>query len=164
MTNRKDLQWEDVPRNWALCFNKNCNVCKTCLRYAAGSVAPNEVTVSQCVMPLAAQQNVCPHFASMQKLLFARGFSKIFEKVLKKDFTPLRLSLTSFLGGKRYYYEYKRGERRLLPAQQKHIRQLFVNHGYVDTEYFDQYEEGYCFPWTEQKAILKSTEDYQREP
>lgn len=144
MTNVKDLQWEEVPTNWALCFNHDCNKCDSCLRYAAGSIVPRELTVSNCVLPNAILNDGCLHYAPIQKWKYARGFSRIFEHVLKKDFTLIRSSLTNYLRGKRYYYEYKRGEKRLSPEQQDYIRQLFSNFGYIE-ECFDLYEEAYHF-------------------
>lgn len=147
MTNVKDLQWEEVPTNWALCFNHDCNKCDSCLRYAAGSIVPRELTVSNCVLPNAILNDGCLHYAPIQKRKYARGFSKIYDKVLKKDFTRLRKAMTSLLGNKRYYYAYMKGERRLSPAQQNDIKQLFATYGYESHIHFDLYEDDYFFPW-----------------
>ena len=141
------LNWKDVPDKWALCFKEDCPLHEGCLRWHAGQAAPEEVTVCNCVTPHALKDGQCTQFASTQKVRYARGFSTIYDKVLKADFTPLRLQLTTMLSGKRYYYEYKRGERRLDPEQQERIKQLFTSYGYGDSVRFDSYEDDYVFLW-----------------
>ena len=49
--------------------------------------------------------------------------------------------------GKRYYYEYMRGERALSPEQQGWIRNLFDSFGYQDCVVFDRLEPAFNFPW-----------------
>lgn len=141
-----DMKWEEVPEGWVLCFNSDCKLRETCLRWQAGQLAPEDLTVAHCVTPKAMRSEPCAHFASVEKIRYARGFSKIYDKVLKSDYTPMRKEMTAMLSGKRYYYEYMRGERRLSPEQQEHIRQLFAKWGYADCVEFDSYEEGFVFP------------------
>ena len=83
----------------------------------------------------------------MEPVKFARGFSTIYQKVLKRDYTSLRKYMTNLLSGKRYYYEYKRGERALSPEQQSDIKALFGSFGYHDSVQFDNYEVSLHFPW-----------------
>jgi len=146
MTN-VSVNWEEVPEGWALCFNSECPRHESCLRWLAAQQAPQELTVARCVTPLAQQGGKCRHFATTEKLRYARGFSKIYDKVAKKDYTPMRKQMTEMLSGKRYYYEYMRGERRLSPEQQLRIQQLFAEKGYADSVQFDHYEENFTFPF-----------------
>ena len=143
----KELKWGMVPEGWALCFNQNCPLRESCLRYQAGRLAPEEVTITRCVTPRAVTDGPCAYFASMELQTMAYGFSTIYERVLKKDFTIMRKAMTNHLSGKRYYYEYMRGERALSPEQQEWIRSLFAEHGYADCVAFDRYEPSFCFPW-----------------
>ena len=142
-----ELKWVDVPDSWALCFNEKCAMQEQCLRWRAGQLVPEDMTVGRCVMPQALKDGNCCYYASVEKVRIARGFSHIYKRVLKKDFTSLRLSMTSMLSGKRYYYEYMRGERPLSPEKQEMIRKLFASYGYGDCVEFDDYEESYVFPW-----------------
>ena len=103
--------------------------------------------VSRCVTPRALTGDRCKAYASMEPVKFARGFSTIYQKVLKRDYTSLRKFMTSLLSGKRYYYEYKRGERALSPEQQSDIKELFGSFGYHDSVQFDNYEVSLNFPW-----------------
>lgn len=146
MTNEK-VNWEGVPEGWALCFNSECQRRESCLRWQAAQQAPRELTVARCVTPQALQDGECQHFATTEKVRYARGFSKIYDKVTKMDYTPMRKQMTEMLSGKRYYYEYMRGERRLSPEQQLRIEQLFAEKGYAGCAQFDSYEEDYAFPF-----------------
>ena len=141
-----DIKWEAVPEGWALCFNSDCKLKDTCLRWQAAQSAPENMTVAHCVTPIAWKGKVCAHFASAERVRYARGFSTIYDNVKKSDYTPMRKKMTGMLSGKRYYYEYMRGERRLSPEQQEYICQLFVEWGYADCVKFDKYEEDFVFP------------------
>lgn len=142
-----NFSWKDVPSGWALCFNQSCPLHEHCLRYQAGVLAPPDLTVTRCVTPRVLTGERCKVYASMEPVKIARGFSTIYQNVLKRDYTSLRKFMTSLLSGKRYYYEYKRGERPLSPEQQSDIRQLFGSFGYKDSVRFDSYEETLHFPW-----------------
>ena len=142
----KELRFSDVPDGWALCFNGECLRQGRCLRYRAGVLAPNDFTVSRCVTPKALVGGACPHFAPIATARYAKGFTHIYDQVLKNDYTPLRKTMTEHLQNKRYYYAYMRGERLLSPAQQQWIIDLFAQYGYTKGPFFDDFEEVYEFP------------------
>jgi hypothetical protein len=142
-----NFSWKDVPSGWALCFNQSCPLHEHCLRFQAGVLAPSDLTVTRCVTPRVLTGERCKVFTSMEPTKMARGFTTIYQKVLKRDYTSLRKFMTNLLSGKRYYYEYKRGERLLSPEQQSDIRELFASFGYKDSVQFDSYEETLHFPW-----------------
>ena len=144
---KNDLKWKDVPEGWALCFTQDCPLREMCLRWQAAQLAPDGLTVTRCVTPRALTGDKCKHFATMEPVRYALGFSTVYDKVRKDDFTPMRKQMTNMLSGKRYYYEYKRGDRRLTPEQQRQIRQLFTAWGYADSVRFDNYEEALDFHW-----------------
>ena len=43
--------------------------------------------------------------------------------------------MRDYLGSKGQYYRYKLGQLKLLPEQQKYIKQLFARYGYKDVEF-----------------------------
>lgn len=145
----KELKWTDVPRRWALCFNSGCPLHATCLRWQAGQLSTDDIVSNRCITPCALKDGTCRHFASTELVSYALGFTTIYKDVMKKDFTPMRKQMTYMLSGKRYYYEYMRGERKLKPSQQEQIRRLFERYGYADSVHFDRYEEGFYFPPTQ---------------
>ena len=55
------LEWGMVPAGWALCFNPNCPLRDTCLRYQAGLLVPQDVTVARCVTPRAVANGQIDH-------------------------------------------------------------------------------------------------------
>ena len=142
------LKWSDVPTEWPLCFNDDCPLHQHCLHRQAAAVAPQDLEVARCVTPSALRDGECRHYVSMDPVRYARGFERIYDGVLKKHYTMLRERMTSMLSGKRIYYEYMRGERRLEPIQQECIKELFGKYGYADSVKFDAYEYGYLFKWT----------------
>ena len=76
-------------------------------------------------------------------LVWAAGFSHLFDCVMKKDFTSMRKGLTSYLHGVKFYYEYKRGDRPLSPEQQQWIRKFVKSYGYEWEVPFDSFYEAY---------------------
>ena len=143
----KELKWADVPEGWALCYLHECPMRERCLRWQAARLAPGDLTVGRCVMPQALKGERCVCFAPMEKVRAARGFQHIYDQVLKDDYTFLRKSMTEMLSGKRYYYEYMRGQRPLSPEKQAQIRRLFASRGYEHQVQFDDYDESFAFPW-----------------
>lgn len=70
----------------------------------------------------------------------AWGFDKLFAEMKVKDAPTLRAEMRSYLGSKGQYYRYKLGQLKLLPEQQKYIKQLFARYGYKDVE-FEHFSE-----------------------
>ena len=54
----------------------------------------------------------------------ASGFSHLYDKVLKADYTSMRKAITAYLHGAKQYYQYMRGERPLTPEQQDGVRNI----------------------------------------
>ena len=75
----------------------------------------------------------------------AEGFSGLYDKVLKDDYTPMRKQLTAFLRGPKQYYQYMRGERPLSPAQQQGVRRIVSSFGYDWEVPFERYFQAYRF-------------------
>lgn len=143
----QNLDWEIVPKGWAVCFNQECTKCNECLRFQAGCVVPQHATTVNCVTKHAISDGCCRLFASAQHVTYARGFTTVYDKVLKKDFTKLRKAMTLYLQNKGRYYKYMRGEMPLSPQLQEWIKELFSTCGYADSVKFDRLEGRYVFPW-----------------
>jgi len=139
------FDFSTVPLWYALCTNEQCPLRSECLHYLAGSHAPDDMATALCIMPHNCRDGKCRFFASTQKIRMARGFSHLFDKVLKNDFTQMRKNLTFYLHGAKFYYQYMRGERALNPEQQQWIRQLVKDYGYDWEVPFDSYEEHYVY-------------------
>lgn len=142
-----DFNFNDVPSWWPICINSTCPRCNTCLRFMAGSNAPDTVNAHLCIMPGALKDGQCRYFATEDKERVARGFTHIFKPVLKDDFTEMRKNIANYLHGVKYYYEYRSGKRTLSVEQQQWMNAFFNNHGYPTPLKFDTYEESFVFPY-----------------
>ena len=143
---RKELKWTDVPAEWALCLDRECPARESCLRWQAGRLAPDSLAAARCVLPRSRNNEGCRLFAPVRTERNARGFANIYNAVRKKDYTSMRLQMTSLFSSKRRYYESMRGEHPISPEMQQKARNLFARWGYADSVRFDHYEEDFCFP------------------
>ena len=140
-----DFDFTKVPSWYILCTNKECPMKADCLRYMAAQHAPDDKEVATCVMPNALQNGSCRWFDKISIEVWAAGFTHLYDRVMKKDYTAMRKALTNYLHGARIYYEYKRGERAISPKEQQWIRDYVRSLGYEWEVEFDRYFEGYAF-------------------
>lgn len=140
------LKAEDVPVWFPVCINKECPRCGECLRYRCAQVLSPENETLFCVSPSQWESDDCRHFVGCEPVRMARGFMKLFDRVLTKHSTSLRLDLTALLHGPRIYYEYKRGERLLTPAEQEEMQRIVKHYGYDWEVPFAEFAECLCFP------------------
>jgi hypothetical protein len=141
----QEFDFSKVPSWYVLCTNSECPLRANCLRYLAGTNAPDNMELARCVMPKTLKNGECRWFDQITVGVWAAGFSHLFDKVLKKDYTVMRLAITTYLHGTRIYYEYKRGERVLSPAEQQWIRDYVRSLGYDWEVEFDKYFEDYIY-------------------
>lgn len=153
----EEFDFSTVPAWYVLCTNGECPLREDCLRFLAGSCAPEGLESAQCVMPKTLKGGNCGWFDGKIVVVMAIGFSHLYDQVLKRDYTDMRKSLTRYLHGTKMYYEYKRGDRLLNPEQQEWIRQLVREYGYDWEVPFDAYMEAYRFgkaPIPTDKSLL----------
>ena len=152
MENKKEIKplsrefiFSDVPTWYVLCTNGQCQFQSSCLRYLAGSRIPEDKEIAMCVMPKTLKDGKCRWYDKRTVAVFASGFSHLYDKVMKMDYTKMRKAITSYLHGAKLYYEYKRGDRPLSPEQQQWIRDYVKSCGYDWEVEFDRYFEGYVY-------------------
>ena len=109
----------------------------------AGTVCTMETC--RCVLPHTLKNGHCRWFDKIKVMTMAVGFSHLYDNVLKSDFTSMRKTITAYLHGVKFYYQYMRGERPLTPAQQQGIRDIIKSYGYDWDVPFDGYHKAYCF-------------------
>lgn len=100
------------------------------------------ISISQgdAIFPNALKNGKCKYFAPLRVVKMAWGFDKLFAEMKVKDGPALRAEMREYLGSKGQYYRYKLGQLKLLPEQQKYIKQLFARYGYKDVE-FEHFSE-----------------------
>ena len=141
----QDFDFSRVPSWYVLCTNNNCPLKDNCLRHLAGKNAPDNLEIASCVMPKTLKNGDCRWFDKITIDVWAAGFSHLYDKVMKKDYTTMRKAITNYLHGAKIYYEYKRGERALSPDEQQWIRNYVKSMGYDWEVEFDRFFEDYVY-------------------
>jgi hypothetical protein len=156
------LDFSDMPSWYVLCTNGLCPLQGSCLRYQAGSRVPETLEVATCVMPKAFKDGKCRWYDKRKVVVWAAGFTHLYDCVMKKDYTSMRKGITSYLHGPKMYYEYMRGERSLSPEQQEWINNFVKSYGYDWEVPYDRYYEGYEYHHvtpSNNKVVSESTEN-----
>lgn len=140
-----EFDYSQVPSWYVICTNETCPLKEDCLRFLAGSNVPNSTEIALCVMPKTMKDGHCRLYDRKTIVLMAEGFTTLYDKVMKKDFTRMRKAITHYLHGAKMYYEYKDGRRALTPEQQDWIRNFVKDQGYEWEVKFDHFYESYVF-------------------
>lgn len=140
-----EFDYSQVPSWYTICTNGNCPLCQSCMRYLAGSHAPESLETAVCVMPHMAKDGRCRLYDKKTVVVMAAGFTTLYDQVSKADYTRMRKAITKYLHGAKMYYEYKDGRRALNPEQQKWIKDYVSSQGYDFEVKFDGFFEAYVF-------------------
>ena len=140
-----NFDFSKVPSWYVLCTNKDCPLKADCLRFLAGSHAPDDLEYANCIMPKALKDGKCRWFDKITVEVWAAGFTHLYDQVMKDDYTEMRKTITSYLHGAKMYYEYKRGERALSEQDQQWIKDFVKSYGYDWEVEFDRYYEDYVY-------------------
>ncbi len=143
MENRFDFK--KIGPGYLFCFNAECPKREECIHFAVSRHIPDSMIVGKAVLPTACRDGECKYFKQLKTVEYAYGFEHIYDKVLRKDYTDMRLLLTEYLGNIGKYYDYKHGKRGLSPTQQHFINRLFARYGYTTPVVFDRYETQYDY-------------------
>jgi hypothetical protein len=139
------FDFSGVPSWYVLCNNNLCPLQSDCLRFHAAAQAPETLEVASCVMPKVQNGRACRWYDKRTIVVYAAGFSHLYDRVFKKDYTTMRKTITKYLHGSKLYYEYMRGERPLSPEQQQWIIDYVKSCGYEWEVEFDSYYKGYAY-------------------
>ena len=91
-----------------------------------------------------ARTGKCEYYRSNQKVRYAKGFIHTAEAVSVGLSGAFRYRLIGLWGIRRYYQK-RKGETLLSPAEQQQVIAIARNLGLQRTEYFDAYVEEYNF-------------------
>ena len=115
---KKAFEYGNVPSLITYCFTEPCPMKDKCIHYLSGLYKNEKTDRGDAIFPNALKNGNCKYFAPLRVVKMAWGF----------------------LGSKGQYYRYKLGQLKLLPEQQKYIKQLFARYGYKDVE-FEHFSE-----------------------
>jgi len=147
-----NLDFSNVPYNWAVCFNNNCPLAEDCLRHHVAQILPNNTERTTCITPLALQDGKCQWFASCEPVTTAWGLNRLYDKVYHKDYAPLKKRIATALRGRSNYYRYNNGELTLTPEEQQQIANIMAEMGYNEPPVFEHYRKELQFDYIPQQS------------
>lgn len=138
--------FSQVPYQYPVCLNRECTKAGTCLRQLVEQITPADIQHWTIISPkfLATLDDKCPHYRSVAKVSFAKGFIRILENLPHKQMQTVISHLISNFG-RRTYYRIRKGERLLSPAEQKRLLNILKKCGVSLPQEFDAYVE--CIDW-----------------
>ena len=139
---KKKFTLEDVPSGFALCMRNDCKVCEHFLRHMAYNDVGKDQKILMIVNPLLVGPNEqCEHFRTDEPATYARGFVKMKQEMLPRQYDEFSVRLIGKFG-RTGYYERRRGERLCKPSEIEFIRKVLQEMKLPDLE-FDGYEKHY---------------------
>ena len=137
---KKKFTLEDVPSGFALCMRNDCKVCEHCLRHMAYNDVGKDQKILMIVNPLLVVPNEqCEHFRTDELATYAKGFVRMKDEMLPRQYDEFMVRLIGRFG-RTGYYERRRGERLCKPSEIEFIRKVLQEMKLPDLE-FDAYEE-----------------------
>ena len=138
MEQQKNIDFTQMPYNFALCLLEDCPLAENCLRQLAYKYHSANEEIIKAVNPAAVKGQKCKHFASAEPIKYAKGFLKVLDDFPAKKLRQLTYHLRGAYGDY-VYYRYRRGEYLIPPESQKHITSVARNLGLEFQEFFDAY-------------------------
>ena len=140
------LTYSLAPDEWAICFQNDCPMKNTCLRYAIARLAPADITHHVTVLPAARQDDHCTLFATKEPVQIAHGMKALLPRAAHGELRKLHQGLYAIFGSTSRYYLFREGKYPITPQQQQRITALFRQHGITSEPHYDSVTTEYFFP------------------
>lgn len=141
------FDYSEVPGNFGMCAARECPKSATCLRQIAYNHVPATIPFLSTLNPrkiASMMPDKCEYYCSNKKVRYAKGFLCTTESLPVRVSTTFRYRLIGSWGFRRYYQK-RKGETLLSPAEQRQVIALAKELGLNQQEYFDAYQEAYCW-------------------
>ena len=142
---KENIDFSEVPYEYALCLNRQCPKADTCLRQLVKRIVPQKVEYWTIVSPKYTDtitKGNCLYYRSNIKARYAKGFIGILENLPHKKMESAISQLMSFFG-RRTYYRVRKGERLLSPFEQEQVLNILKHCSVNSPLEFDAYSEVY---------------------
>jgi len=134
------FQLSDVPGNFTLCLNADCPLAAQCLHQIVRKMIPTDKQVLHVYNPEAVRGGEdCKYFRALKLDRYAKGFTRFQEEMKPRQYVMFSGLLMAYFG-RNPYYERRRGERLLSPAEQQVVLQALHKAGIEEDLEFDGYE------------------------
>ena len=135
------IKYEDVPFGYAHCMNTQCHLAEKCLRSIAWQSLSSEVDRVTVLNPATTEKSeLCPHFRSSDPVHCAAGFTGMQKRMYPAQFARFS-ALLKTQWGRNPYYERRKGQCPLPPAEQDLVRQALKEAGADEALDFDGYTD-----------------------
>jgi hypothetical protein len=124
-----DIDFENIPKDFVVCFNEGCLLGKGCLRRIAILANIRERDLLLAVNASKFNENNCKYFLENKKARIAYGMKQAHENLKAKDLANIRNELIEYFG-QNYYYKKRKGKMPITPKEQNHIASVFKQYGY----------------------------------
>ena len=137
---KKKFTLEDIPGGYAMCTRNDCTVCEQCLRHIAYNDVGKDQKRLMIINPLLVVPNEqCEHFRTDELATYAKGFVRMKDEMLPRQYDEFMVRLIGRFG-RTGYYERRRGERLCKPSEIEFIRKVLQEMKLPNLE-FDGYEK-----------------------
>lgn len=141
-----NLEMENIPSGYSVCFNGNCGLRDRCLRHQVYLLTSVGRQVGSAVYPSAWASGECQQFCEASPVQMAWGFGQIYKNVPRYQQAEARRQVKAyFSSGNGPYYRYHHGENKLSPSQQADILKILARFGPTEGLAFDHYETAFDF-------------------
>lgn len=130
---------EERNINFAVCMSGECKVADTCRRAIAYRTITKECKTYEIVNPMVVtNDDQCPMYPYKETVRYAKGFMQMVENLPPRVFSEMKRKLLAHYG-KNPYYEMRKGDRLISPADQMYFQALFLQQGITTPYPFDEY-------------------------
>jgi hypothetical protein len=132
----------EVPDWYPVCIKSDCPLASHCLRQIAMRLLTEQHTYVRMVNPLIATcSEQCRFYLSDEKQRYGRGFKKMQNEMLPRQYQEFMCRLIGQFG-RTGYFERRRGERLCSPPEVQKVKNVLKGMG-LDNLEFDKYEMRY---------------------
>lgn len=139
------FNYNEVPRNFGHCCEKECVMSDRCLRAVAWKHISKETAVVNVVNPAQTdKEGNCRFFKDAGKVFFAKGFRNMQKKMYPEQYAEFSRMLMMHFGRNAFFVR-RRGEMLMSPSEQEIVRKALNECGAKANMDFDDYVEKHDF-------------------
>ena len=132
--------------NYLVCFMEQCPLHQQCLRWLVGQYADQQQAVITVVNPLNPRHGTtdCDMFRKNERVMMKVGLTHLYLDMPGRMERAIRRQLIK-LWGRKYYFEMRRGDRLITPAQQQDVVNVCRQHGWTGPIVYDGEQESWLW-------------------
>lgn len=135
-------QYKKAPLNYPVCLHADCPRAEHCLHRVAYGMLLEKCEMLRVINPERCRKDGdnCPYFRDSAPVTYARGFTQMQRRMYPGQYNRFMRLLVGYFG-RNPYFERRKGETALTPAEQKIVLNALRQAGVEEDLKFDAYEE-----------------------